>query len=199
MGKEVQPSPRLAGLLKQTHGLRRIALTTHRRENFGDTMVGHLQVLRRFVESHPDTAVIFPVHPNPNVRKSAESVLGGMPRIHLTEPLDYGDFVALMSRSWLIASDSGGVQEEAPSLGVPLIVLREKTERPEAVEAGVAKLAGTPERFAELLADVDAGRFAVRAGDNPFGQGDAAQRIVQAIRTSLRLPNPERTFAEATR
>jgi UDP-N-acetylglucosamine 2-epimerase (non-hydrolysing) len=187
MGTVVTPSERVAGLIERTKGLRRIALTTHRRESFGDTLTGNLQVLRRYVEDHADVAVIFPVHPNPAVRAAAAS-LRDHPRIHLTDPLDYPDFIALLSSAWLIVSDSGGVQEEAPTLGKPLIVLREKTERPEAVEAGVARLAGTPEAFAACLADADG--HAVIAVENPFGRGDAGQRIVQALRKALRPAAP---------
>jgi UDP-N-acetylglucosamine 2-epimerase (non-hydrolysing) len=183
MGTVLTPSDRVAGLIERTKGLRRIALTTHRRESFGDTLTGNLQVLRRYVDDHADVAVIFPVHPNPAVRAAA-AILRDHPRIHLTDPLDYPDFIALLSSAWLIVSDSGGVQEEAPTLGKPLIVLREKTERPEAVEAGVARLAGTPEAFAACLADADG--HAVIAVENPFGRGDAGQRIVQALRKALR-------------
>jgi UDP-N-acetylglucosamine 2-epimerase (non-hydrolysing) len=109
----------------------------------------------------------------------------------LTDPLDYPDFIALLSASWLIVSDSGGIQEEAPTLGKPLIVLRETTERPEAVESGVARLAGTPERLAEALAEVQARPRAVRPVENPFGKGDAGQRIVQAVRRALRPSHSE--------
>ena len=117
-------------------------LTTHRRESFGQTMRENLAVLRRFVETRPDVALIFPVHPNPSVVESARQVLTAHPRIHLLEPLGYEDFIPLLSRGWLIVSDSGGVQEEAPSLGRPLLILRENTERPEAVQSGVARLVG---------------------------------------------------------
>jgi UDP-N-acetylglucosamine 2-epimerase (non-hydrolysing) len=146
--------------------------------------VGNLQVLRDFIDCHTDTALIFPVHPNPVVREAA-SILRDHPRIVLTDPLDYPDFIALLSASWLIVSDSGGVQEEAPTLGKPLIVLREKTERPEAVDAGVARLAGTPELLAAALDEAVRHPRVVRPIDNPFGRGDAGQRIVQAIRRVL--------------
>jgi UDP-N-acetylglucosamine 2-epimerase (non-hydrolysing) len=149
-------------------------------------------VLRDFIECHPDTALIFPVHPNPLVREMASAILDSIERVHLIEPLDYPDFIALLSASWLIASDSGGVQEEAPSLGKPLLVLRETTERPEAVECGIARLAPTPDALAELLDE------AYRRNDsfrelpmvNPFGKGDAGQRIVRAIRRALSAPVP---------
>jgi UDP-N-acetylglucosamine 2-epimerase (non-hydrolysing) len=185
MGAVLPPSDRVARLLEQTHGLRRIALTTHRRESFGPTLTGNLRVLRDFVEAHNDICLIFAVHPNPVVREAA-GALAGHARIVLTDPLDYPDFIALLSASWLIVSDSGGVQEEAPSLGKPLIVLREKTERPEAVEAGVARLAGTPELLAAALADAAEHPRSPRPIDNPFGQGDAGQRIVRAVRRIVR-------------
>ena len=117
-------------LLARTQPFRRILLTTHRRESFGERMSENLNVLKEFVRSHPDTALIFPVHPNPSVSGPARAVLGDCPRIHLAAPMDYEQFVLVMSQAWLIVSDSGGVQEEAPSLGKPLLILRENTERP---------------------------------------------------------------------
>ena len=150
--RDAPPSPRLKALLAATHGKKRIALTTHRRENFGGVMRDHLGAVRSFVASHPDTAAVFPVHPNPAVREAAENVLGGAERVHLTDPLDYADFIGLLSASWAIASDSGGVQEEAPSLGVPLFILRENTERPEVLGTGLATLCPTA---ADLTARTD--------------------------------------------
>lgn len=185
MGTVLPTSARVEKLLEQSRGYRRIALTTHRRESFGPTLIGNLRVLREFVENHADVALVFPVHPNPVVREAA-SVLAGHPRVLLTDPLDYADFIALLSASWLIVSDSGGIQEEAPTLGKPLIVLRATTERPEAVESGVARLAGTPELLAEALAEMNANPSSRRPIDNPFGKGDAGQRIVQAIRRTFR-------------
>ena len=144
-------SPALQDLLNRTAGLKRIAFTSHRRENFASLLEENLRVIRRFVERHADTAVIFPMHPNPVVREKAYSILAGVERIHLIEPLDYVDFIRLLSESWLIASDSGGIQEEAPSLGKPLLILRESTERQEVLETGLAKLAVTPEQFETML------------------------------------------------
>jgi UDP-N-acetylglucosamine 2-epimerase (non-hydrolysing) len=168
---------------------RLVVLTTHRRESFGDVMTGNLEVLRRFVEEHDDVALAFPVHPNPNVAQPTRAVLGGVPRVHLLEPLAYAEFVHLLSRAWLIVSDSGGVQEEAPTLGKALLVLRANTERPEAIEAGVARLVGrAPERLAEMLAEAyedDAWIRGVREIENPFGRGDAGRRIADAIDTFL--------------
>lgn len=175
-------SPRLQAILEATRGLKRVAVTTHRRESFGSVLEGNLRALAAFADRHADTAVIFPVHPNPVVRGLAQAVLGGRERVHLTDPLDYPEFIGLLSESWLIASDSGGVQEEAPSLGVPLLVLRESTERPEAVASGCAKLAGTPELLADLLEDAYASPpEARRGGENPFGDGRAGRRIVRAL------------------
>jgi UDP-N-acetylglucosamine 2-epimerase (non-hydrolysing) len=178
-----QPSPALRDLLARTEGRRRLVLTTHRRESFGPVMAGNLAVLRDFVEARPDIVLLFPVHPNPEVCGPARAVLGDRPRVHLLAPLDHADFVGLMARSWLIVSDSGGVQEEAPSLGVPLLVLRANTERPEAVECGAARLAGaSPEHLRRLLEEEYAGRGPVGGTrPNPFGRGDAARRIVDAL------------------
>jgi UDP-N-acetylglucosamine 2-epimerase (non-hydrolysing) len=164
---------------------RLIVLTTHRRESFGEVMSGNLEVLRRFVEAHDDVTLAFPVHPNPNVSEPTRALLGDQPRIHLLEPLGYEEFVQLLARAWLVVSDSGGIQEEAPSLGKALLVLRENTERPEAIEAGVARLVGgRPEVLAEMLEASyvdDSWIRQVAEIDNPFGSGDAAIRIADAI------------------
>jgi UDP-N-acetylglucosamine 2-epimerase (non-hydrolysing) len=168
-----------------TSGLRRIVLTTHRRESFGEYMGESLAILRRFVDTHPDVALIFPVHPNPVVMATTARVLRQHPRIHLMEPLNYQEFVQLLSAAWLIVSDSGGVQEEAPTLGRPLIVLRENTERPEAVECGIAQLVGpVPGRLAPMLEEAyGSGSWVDRTArlTNPFGNGDAGARIVDII------------------
>ena len=176
-------SPRLRELPDASCDLRRIVLTTHRRENFGAEMSGNLRVLGEFVRKHADVGLIFPVHPNPAVRAAAREALDGLPRVWLTEPLDYFDFIGLLSECWLIVSDSGGIQEEAPTLGKPLLVLREVTERPEAVECGVARLVGgSPHRLDIALKDAywqpnDSGKSA----PNPFGHGDSARQIVDAL------------------
>jgi UDP-N-acetylglucosamine 2-epimerase (non-hydrolysing) len=179
--RRARPSPSLARILHRTDDLRRIVLTTHRRESFGATLVNNLTVLRRFADRHRDVTIIFPVHPNPAVSASALGILGGHPRIHLVAPLIYSDFIALLSRAWLIVSDSGGIQEEAPSLGKPLLILRENTERPECIESGVAKLVGgDPDRLAKLLDEAHReGSWISRVGAvrNPFGDGDSGQRI----------------------
>lgn len=178
-------SPTIERLVQSTQGLKRIVLTTHRRESFGETMSDNLRVLRGFVERHADVVLVFPVHPNPSVRGPASAILSGHDRIRLLEPLDYFDFIGMLSRAWLIVSDSGGVQEEAPTLGKPLLVLRENTERPEAVESGVARLVGgSPPRLNELLEEVyhdDRWANQVKGMENPFGRGDGGKQIVQAV------------------
>ena len=166
-----------------------LLLTTHRRESFGDTMHQNLRTLRRFVEAHEDVSLVFAVHPNPNVVEAARAELSGHPRIHLIDPLDYSDFVHVLRSSWLIVSDSGGIQEEAPSLGKPLLVLRNNTERQEAIDSGVAVLVGEqPGRLASLLDSVyqdstwSDGMKHIR---NPFGDGTAARQIAKIITHSL--------------
>lgn len=178
-----QSSEKTAELIEKTRGLKRILLTTHRRESFGDKMSGNLLELKKFVSRQTDTCLIFPVHPNPNVRQITNEILANRERVFLLEPLDYIDFTALMKESWLITSDSGGVQEEAPSLGKPLFILRENTERPEAIESGVAKLVGE-NSLAEMLNENykdESWINSVKEVPNPFGDGKAAQRIVEVL------------------
>ncbi len=180
-----ESSPRLAEALAPLKGLRLIALTTHRRESFGSVMTAHLEVLRRFVERHQDLALVFPVHPNPAVRAAAAAAFAGAQRVLCVDPLDYDDFIHLLARAWLIVSDSGGVQEEAPTLGKPLLVLRENTERPEILTCGVGRLVGkAPGRLDALLEEalVDTNWFELaRTAPNPFGTGDSGARIAAAI------------------
>jgi UDP-N-acetylglucosamine 2-epimerase (non-hydrolysing) len=179
-----RPSPELEARLGGTGGQRLVVLTTHRRESFGEVMEGNLRVLRRFVERHPDVCLAFPVHPNPRVREPSREILADQPRILLLPPLGYADFLQLLSRAWLVVSDSGGVQEEAPTLGKGLLVLRANTERPEAVEAGVARLVGgDPERLEAALEELAADdAWLRRVGEipNPFGDGRAGERIADA-------------------
>jgi UDP-N-acetylglucosamine 2-epimerase (non-hydrolysing) len=179
------PSARLAETLAGLKGLRLIAFTAHRRESFGRVMNGHLRVLRDFVDRHPDLALVFPVHPNPAVRAAAAAAFAGAQRVLCVEPLDYDDFIHLLARAWLIVSDSGGVQEEAPTLGKPLIVLRENTERPEVLVCGIGRLVGNvPGRLEALLEEalVDTDWFEhARRTPNPFGAGDSGVRIASAI------------------
>ena len=162
-----------------------ILVTTHRRENLGEPMRHVYQALKRIAAEFPDVEIVFPVHRNPKVREVVESVLGNLPRVHLTDPLDYEPFANLMARSTLILTDSGGIQEEAPSLGKPVLVLRDTTERPEAITAGTVKLIGTAEENVyeetkKLLLDSNHYRVMSEAA-NPYGDGRASERIVQTI------------------
>jgi UDP-N-acetylglucosamine 2-epimerase (non-hydrolysing) len=188
LGRAV-PSPAIEPLLLSLQGRRLVVLTTHRRESFGSRLSQNLQALRRFVERHPDLTLVFPVHPNPVVGEAAQTVLSGQPRIHLLGALGYEDFLLLLQKAWLIVSDSGGVQEEAPTLGKPLLVLRENTERPEALESGVARLVGgRAERLTEMLEEAyRPGSWTedVQGLPNPFGRGDAGCRIADALATAL--------------
>lgn len=167
------------------NGHRTVLVTAHRRESFGAPFESLCRALRGLADRNPGITLVYPVHLNPNVREPVNRLLAGHARIHLIEPLSYEKFVHLMARSDLLLTDSGGVQEEAPYLGKPALVMRDNTERPEAVEAGTAKLVGTGEetiiREAErLLNDADAYRAMARAG-SPFGDGHAARRIVEAL------------------
>lgn len=176
--------PRIERILKQTN-TRTILVTTHRRENLGEPMRQIYQALKNILDLFPDTQVIFPVHKNPLVRKVVTEVLGSHPRVNLVEPMDYEPFVNLMSRSHLILTDSGGIQEEAPSLGIPVLVVRDTTERPEAVEAGTVSLVGTEYEsvyleLKRLLSDrVAYDRMSMAS--NPYGDGCAASRIAAII------------------
>lgn len=163
-----------------------ILLTTHRRENLGEPMRHIYKALRSVVKETPDAEIVFPVHRNPLVRQVVNEELAGVDRIHLIEPLDYEPFANLMSRSYLVLTDSGGIQEEAPSLGKPVLVLRNTTERPEAVKAGTVSLIGTNvdvvyETTRRLLTDKKAYE-AMSNAVNPYGDGRASERIVQAVR-----------------
>ncbi|MBO1480603.1 UDP-N-acetylglucosamine 2-epimerase (non-hydrolyzing) [Lacticaseibacillus casei] len=162
-----------------------ILVTMHRRENQGEPMRRVFKVMRDVVESHPDIEIIYPVHLNPVVQEAADSILGHHQRIHLIEPLDVVDFHNLAARSYFIMTDSGGVQEEAPSLGKPVLVLRDTTERPEGVQAGTLKLVGTDPQtvntaMLQLLDDQTEYQRMANA-KNPYGDGHASQRILDAI------------------
>lgn len=164
---------------------RLLLVTTHRRENWGDRMENIYRALLDLLEEFADIEVVFPVHMNPTVRDTAREMLGNKPRVHLLEPLDYEPFTNLMNASYLILTDSGGLQEEAPSLGKPVLVLRDTTERPEAVKAGTVKLVGTSrarvyEEARQLLTDFREYEKMARA-INPYGDGKAARRIVGEI------------------
>jgi UDP-N-acetylglucosamine 2-epimerase len=169
-----------------------ILVTVHRRENFGAPLDRICVALRQLAESRDDIAIVYPVHPNPNVTAPVHRILGGVPRIHLTEPLDYATFVRLMDRSYLILTDSGGIQEEAPSLGKPALVLREGTERQEAIDAGTATVVGTDSArvvaAVVALLDDQAAYSAQARRSNPFGDGHAASRIVSVVSSQLSTP-----------
>ena len=165
---------------------RLILLTAHRRENLGEPMRNIFRAVKRIVSEHEDVQVVYPVHLNPVVRELANEILGDDPRIHLIEPLDVLDFHNFAARAYLILTDSGGVQEEAPSLGVPVLVLRDTTERPEGIQAGTLRLAGTNEETIyeltkELLVNSIEHEKMSKAS-NPYGDGNASQRIAEAIR-----------------
>ena len=162
-----------------------VLVTAHRRESFGEPLRALCHALRELADRVPEAQLVFPVHLNPNVRAPVNEILRGLPNVHLVEPLDYVSLVHVMKRSTLILTDSGGIQEEAPTFGIPVLVLRDKTEREEAVEAGVAKLVGTdPSAIVaeseRLLRDERARAGFVR-DENPFGDGHAAERIVGVL------------------
>lgn len=172
-------------VLQQLGEDRFILVTAHRRENLGQPMRHMFSAIKRLVNEHPDVQVVYPIHLNPRVREAADDILGDDPRIHLIEPLGVADFHNVAARATLILTDSGGVQEEAPSLGVPVLVLRDTTERPEGIEAGTLKLAGTHEtdiyeQAQTLLLNQEAYVQMANAA-NPYGDGGAAERIVQAM------------------
>ncbi len=168
---------------------RLILVEVHRRENLGEPMERMFRAIRRVCREHPDTKVVFPIHMNPAVREIAARELSGEPRIHLIEPLDVLDFHNFMARCYLILTDSGGIQEEAPSLGKPVLVMRDTTERPEGVEAGTLKLVGTDEAMIyesfRLLLE-DSGAYAAMAeASNPYGDGYASRRIADVLEREL--------------
>ncbi|MEH7328554.1 UDP-N-acetylglucosamine 2-epimerase (non-hydrolyzing) [Priestia megaterium] len=164
---------------------RLILLTAHRRENLGEPMRNMFRAIKRIVEEHDDVQVVYPVHLNPVVRELADEVLGNDPRIQLIEPLEVVDFHNFASRAHIILTDSGGVQEEAPSLGVPVLVLRDTTERPEGIEAGTLKLAGVEEEtiysLAKELLTNEEEYARMSKASNPYGDGFASKRIADAI------------------
>lgn len=183
----IKPDFQFTGELAGIDFSRRILLvTTHRRENWGDRMREIYRAFCDILDEFPDVAIVFPVHKNPVVRNVAEEVLGNRERVYLIEPLDYEPFAHLMNKSYLVLTDSGGLQEEAPSLGKPVLVLRDTTERPEAVEAGTVKLVGTNhariyEETRRLLTNFLAYQQMARAV-NPYGDGKAAPRIARVVR-----------------
>ncbi|MBR1533161.1 MAG: UDP-N-acetylglucosamine 2-epimerase (non-hydrolyzing) [Ruminococcus sp.] len=172
-------------VLRWAEDSRLILLTAHRRENLGKPMHSMFRAIRKIVDETPDVKVIYPIHMNPIVRQAAEEELGCNDRIKIIEPLDVLDFHNFMARSYLILTDSGGIQEEAPSLGKPVLVMRETTERPEGIEAGTLKLVGTCEsviysEFKRLLTDIDEYEKMSKAS-NPYGDGFACKRIADIL------------------
>lgn len=164
---------------------RLILITAHRRENLGEPMKNMFRAIRRVMDEHTDVKAIYPIHMNPVVRETAREILGDENRIHIIEPLDVLDFHNFQSRSYLILTDSGGIQEEAPSLGVPVLVMRDTTERPEGIAAGTLQLVGTQEEviyqnFTELLDNKKAYEKMAHAS-NPYGDGHACERIVDIL------------------
>ena len=171
--------------LSWARGSRLILITAHRRENLGAPMHRILRAIRRVVDEHPDVKAIYPIHLNPAVRDAAARELGGCDRIHIIEPLDVLDFHNFLARSFLVLTDSGGIQEEAPSLGLPVLVMRDTTERPEGIAAGTLKLVSTDEQliyraFTHLLED-SAAYDAMAHAANPYGDGQACRRIADIL------------------
>lgn len=168
-----------------TSGKRLILMTTHRRENLGEPMRHVYRALKSVLETHADVEAIFPVHKNPKVREIVREELGDLAQVHLIEPMDYEPFANLMAKVDIVLTDSGGIQEEAPALGKPVLVLRDTTERPEAVEAGTVKLIGTEYedvlRETNLLLDDAAHYRSMSEAANPYGDGKACERIIKAI------------------
>lgn len=180
-------------VLDWAEGSRLVLVTAHRRENLGEPMHRMFRAIRRVMEGHPDVRAVYPIHMNPVVRKAAHEELDGFDRLRIVEPLDVLDFHNFMARSYLVLTDSGGIQEEAPSLGKPVLVMRNTTERPEGVEAGTLRLVGTNENvicgeFSRLLDDPVAYAAMSRA-NNPYGDGHASERIADILsnRNSIKM------------
>ncbi len=181
---------------------RLILVTVHRRENFGEPLRNICRALATIVENHPDVEIVIPVHPNPNVRAVVHEILGELPRIQLIAPLDYEPFCHLMGKAHLILTDSGGIQEEAPSLSKPVLVLRDETERPEAVAMGTVKLVGPNyDRIVKetsLLLESAAAYREMSQAANPYGDGQASERIIQALKEFHRTLNPSPVLSNTT-
>jgi UDP-N-acetylglucosamine 2-epimerase (non-hydrolysing) len=164
-----------------------VLITGHRRENFGDGFLQICEALKDLAHRYPEVHFVYPVHLNPNVSQPVKSILAGLANVHLIEPLDYEPFVLLLKHCYLVLTDSGGIQEEAPSLGKPVLVMRDVTERPEAVRAGTVRLVGADRdriiaNTSELLSNENSYKLMARA-HNPYGEGDACERIIDVLRT----------------
>jgi UDP-N-acetylglucosamine 2-epimerase len=183
-------TPAIPGLdTRCLEGKRLILVTGHRRESFGEQLENICKALRRIADEHPDTVLVYPVHLNPNVQRPAHKILGNHPGIHLIDPLEYFQFIYLMKRSYLIITDSGGIQEEAPSLHKPVLVTRQTTERPEAVQQGLVRIVGMEceaivQAASVLLNEPDEYAKMV-GGQNPYGDGRTAHRIATILKESL--------------
>lgn len=171
--------------LEWAAGSKLIMITAHRRENLGEPMKNMFRAIRRVMDEHPNVKAIYPIHMNPVVRETADSILGGDERIHIIEPLDVLDFHNFLARSYLILTDSGGIQEEAPSLGKPVLVMRDTTERPEGIEAGTLKLVGTEEeniyKHFKLLLENEEKYAKMSRAANPYGDGTACRQIADIL------------------
>ncbi|HPP06995.1 MAG TPA: UDP-N-acetylglucosamine 2-epimerase (non-hydrolyzing) [Syntrophorhabdaceae bacterium] len=174
------------GLDGNSNNRRLILVTAHRRENFGERFESICRGLRKIVEKNKEVVMVYPVHLNPNVQRPVKAILGGMERVFLTKPVTYDVLAHLMKKSYMVMTDSGGIQEEAPALGKPVLVMREETERPEGIEAGTARLVGTDEKKifeeAERLLHDSKAYDAMAKATNPYGDGHAAERIVKVLR-----------------
>ncbi len=178
---QARASASLATVLERHTGRRVVTLTVHRRENFGPRLAGYVSAVRDFVAAHPDSVLVAPVHPNPAVGETLRTLLLGQPRTELIAPLSYPDFLALLQASALVLSDSGGVQEEVAAIGVPLLVLRDTTERPESINTGLARLARSPAELGTMLAQMNSWPTRRPLAGNPFGDGHSGARIAQAV------------------
>lgn len=171
--------------LEWAAGSRLVIITAHRRENLGEPMRNMFRAIRRIMDEHPNVKAIYPIHMNPVVREAAAQELGGCDRIHIIEPLEVLDFHNFLSRSYMILTDSGGVQEEAPSLGKPVLVMRDTTERPEGIAAGTLKLVGTDEQVIydnfKLLLENQEAYDTMSKASNPYGDGFACKRIADIL------------------
>lgn len=186
--REVDDPTLAAAIARREAGEGQLAVVTlHRRESFGAPIREAMSAIRELVDSEPGLEAVYPVHPNPNVKGPANEILGDHPRVHLIEPVDYFDLMAGIRRADLVLTDSGGIQEEAPSFGVPVLVLREVTERPEGVEAGVTELVGTDREkiLARARHHLRQTRSDAAAPDNPYGDGRAGERIADIVIHSL--------------
>lgn len=174
------------GQYKLSEDRKIILVTGHRRENFGEGFINICEALKTVANQNPNIDIVYPVHLNPNVQKPVRELLSNVPNVHLIEPLQYESFIYMMNRSYFIITDSGGVQEEAPSLGKPVLVMRETTERPEAVKAGTVKLVGTNKdkivKEAQKLLDDKVAYEKMSKAHNPYGDGKACEKIVEFIK-----------------